>query len=566
MLESRAHKTMKSLTKNILIFAAVMAAVAVAGWFGAKAYKKTMERRLVSQGRDYFAKKDFHNASLSLQSALELNPLSANASDAMADLLDAAGNPAALNWRIRAANLDPKNISKRFHWAEAAIKANNLSSAAEALDGVEQEARNTADYHKLKGALAWSARNAAGAEAEYSAAALLDPENRAVQLNLATIHLESTNEAVAQAARASLQQIATNAALHLNALHQLLTDALIHKSMRQAAVFSSQIAKDPAATVTDRIAYLELLRQNQSQDYPAWLASLEKGAHTSAEEAFALGRWKVLTSGPTNALHWMVGLPPQIQTNLPVPLVMTDCQIALKDWNGILGEVQKQDWGEANFYKLALQSLAERSLSQYAGADASWHKAVRASSHRLERLSRLAEVTRVWGWQTERSDLLVEIVGEFPQESWAIDELASQLYAEGKTSEMVSLFFNAYSKDPSNPRLKNNLANLYLLRKTDLDKAYALAKEAYDTSTNNPFFASTYAYSLLLQDKKSEALNVVSLLKPEYLKIPSIALYYGVVQAQSGRKEIAREALKRAEAGQLLPEERAMVQLTESRM
>ncbi len=132
---------------------------------------------------------------------------------------------------------------------------------------------------------------------------------------------------------------------------------------------------------------------------------------------------------------------------------------------------------------------------------------------------------------------------------------------------MESLFSTAYSKDPSNQAIKNNLANLYLLRKTELGKAYTMAKEAYaPSSTNNPFFVSTYAYSLLLQDKKSEALNVVNGLKAEYLQIPTVALYYGVVQAESGRKEAAREALKRAQASQLLPEEKAIAQLAESRM
>ena len=111
----------------------------------------------------------------------------------------------------------------------------------------------------------------------------------------------------------------------------------------------------------------------------------------------------------------------------------------------------------------------------------------------------------MWGWQSQRSEVLAEIISEFPQESWAIDEVATQLYADGKTSELESLFSKAYAKDPSNPRLKNNLANLYLLRKTELDKAYTLAKEAYDSATNNPFFASTYAYSLLLQDKEKRS-------------------------------------------------------------
>src|SRR5262249_27743801 len=110
------------------------------------------------------------------------------------------------------------------------------------------------------------------------------------------------------------------------------------------------------------------------------------------------------------------------------------------------------------------------------------------------------------------------------------------------------------------------LANLYMLRKTELNKAFTMAKEAYESSTNNPYFASTYAYSLLLQDKKDQALSVVNGLRPEYLQIPSVALYYGVVQAQSGSKEMAREAFKRVEGSKLLPEERAIVQLAQSQI
>ena len=93
-----------------------------------------------------------------------------------------------------------------------------------------------------------------------------------------------------------------------------------------------------------------------------------------------------------------------------------------------------------------------------------------------------------------------------------------------------------------------------------------MAQAAYNTSTNNPFFASAYACALLLQDRKADTLNGISGLKTEYLKIPSIALYYGIVQVESGRKEIAQDALKRAEAGNLLPEDRAIVQLAESKM
>jgi len=59
---------------------------------------------------------------------------------------------------------------------------------------------------------------------------------------------------------------------------------------------------------------------------------------------------------------------------------------------------------------------------------------------------------------------------------------------------------------------------------------------------------------------------VLNDLKPEYLKIPSIAAYYGVVQAESGHKDLAKESLERADEGRLLPEEKELVRLAKARL
>src|SRR5262249_7906399 len=158
----------------------------------------------------YVAKKDFHNASLCLQRALQLNPISANAAEAMADMLEAAGAPSTESWRMRAAKLDPKNSEKRLHSAETAIKAQEIASATAALDGLDAKSKSTAAYYKLKGAAAWSVHRAEEAEKNYLEAARLEPSNMAIQLNLATIRLISTNETVVDAARVSVRQIATN--------------------------------------------------------------------------------------------------------------------------------------------------------------------------------------------------------------------------------------------------------------------------------------------------------------------------------------------------------------------
>jgi hypothetical protein len=117
---------------------------------------------------------------------------------------------------------------------------------------------------------------------------------------------------------------------------------------------------------------------------------------------------------------------------------------------------------------------------------------------------------------------------------------------------------------PDDAQLKNNLANVYLLRKTDLAKAFQLSKEAYDQMPENPFFITTHAYSLLLQSKTAEAIKALETLKPEFLKIPCVAAYYGVVQAQAGHKDLAKESLAVAATGKLLPEEKELVRLAKA--
>jgi predicted Zn-dependent protease len=556
---------MNGLARKTLIFVTVMALVAASGWFGRKAYKRSMEHRLLTQANQYIEKKDWRNTALCLQRALQINPISTAASKLMADVLETASASASLPWRIRTAKLEPGNVTNRLQWARTALEARDLPSAAEALAGVPDKAKATAEYHKVAGALAWSRGQGAEAEKQYMEALRLEPANQANVLNLATIRLGSTNQAVADAARLSLTQTTTNAALRLTALRHLASDAIAHKSLSNAAGYSAEIVRDPLSSFADKIGYLELLRETKSGDYLPRLAALKEAAARSPAEAFAFGRWMAMTENSGAALQWLQGLPPEIQTNTPVPLLITDCMIAVKAWKELLALVNKQDWGEAEFYRLSVEALATRSLGQTAASENAWRKTLRLSAHRLDRLSRLAQVTGAWNWLPERTEVLRQITGEFPNEKWAVDQLMARLYADGNTRGLQELLLKIQSTDPSDPRLKNNLASVFLLRKSELDTAHRMAKEAFDTSPGDPFFISTYAYSLLLQNKRDEALKVISGLKAEYLQIPSVAAYYGVIQAQTGNKDLARESLARAETAKLLPEEKEIIRLAKAR-
>ena len=557
---------MKSLFKKVLIFLAVMAVVAAAGWFGRKAYKRAEEHRLIAQAREYESKKDWRNTNLCLQRVLQINPLSVTACQMIADLLEAGGSSAALSWRIQVAKLEPDNVTNHFVWAKTAIKSQNLKSAEEALAGIGEKYKTTAEYHKIEGALAWNQGHAAEAEKQYSEALRLESADQANVLNLETIRLTSTNQVVANAARLALEQTVTNAALRPVTLQHLLTAAVARHNLSQALGYAKEIVGNPSASFSDKINYLQLLREAKSDESAPWLASLKTAATHSAPDAFALGRWMATAEKPDTALRWLQGLSPAMQTNLPVPLIITDCQIAQKDWNGLLAFVSKQDWGEAEFYRSAIISLAQRSLGRSDSSAITWAKTLSLAAHRPDHLLRLAQVTEAWGWLPEKAEVLLKTTDLFPKEKWAVNELMAKLYTDGNTIGLQNLLSKIHNSDPSDVRIENNLANILLLRKSELDRANVMAKEVYDKSPNDPFFISTYAYSLLLQKKPDEAVKVLNNLKPEYLKIPSIAAYYGVIQAESGHKELARSYIAEAQTAKLLPEEKEMVRLANARL
>jgi predicted Zn-dependent protease len=557
---------MNGFVRKTLIFVVVMAIVAAAGWGGRKVYKKATEHRLMTEASRYLEAKDYRNAGLCLQRALEINTMSAQASKLTADMLEEAGSPAALNWRIRAFQLQTNNLEYRFAWAETALKMQDQRGAAQALSGLDEKSRATPTFHKLAGALAWQLKDAADAENQYAEALRLEPSNEATVLNLSTIRLASTNKAVADAARSALEQIPTNSVARPTALRYLAADAAAHGRFDKAVSYSKAVISAPGATYNDKIAHLQLLLDAKSPAYKDWLAGLEEDAKHSSEHAYALGHWMAVSENPSNALHWLRSLPTSLQTNLPVPLIVADCQIALEDWTGLRAVVGKQNWNDAEYYRLCLESMADRHLDDSLSAKSAWERAFRLASRRLDRLTRLTQITSSWGWKPEMNAVLQEVVSEFPKEKWAVDDLMSSFYADGDTAALAGLLAKAYSADPSDNRLKNNLASVSLLRNSDLENAYRLAREAYDSSPENPFFISTYAYSLFLQKNPEEAVKVLGGLKPEYLKNPSIAAYYGVVQAQTGHKEVAREPLKLAEASRLLPEEKEIVRQAETRL
>jgi len=222
-------------------------------------------------------------------------------------------------------------------------------------------------------------------------------------------------------------------------------------------------------------------------------------------------------------------------------------------------------WKEAeHYYRLALEAKAQRELKNDFGCETAWRKALREANQRLDHLSRLVQISGAWGWKLEKTETLRQLTAQFPKEKWAVSQFMDELYAAGNTQELKEVLSRICVDEPADMRLKNALANVSLLRKSELEKAYRLAGEAYSSLPEDPFVISTYSYSLLLQNKPGEALKIINELKPEALREPAIAGFFGCIQAQAGNKELAKEPLERAESARLLPEEKEMVRLAKA--
>jgi Tfp pilus assembly protein PilF len=410
---------MTSSAKKSLTVVIALLATAAAGWFGHQMYARSMERRCLEEAQECLEKRDFLNAALCLRRVLDLNPKNIDAATRMAEMLEAQGKPGAVEWRKRAAEFHPHDASFRFDWAQTAIKAGDHGSADLALKGVEGPDRDTAQYHKLCAALYWSQGHSDEAEMHYSKALQLDPTNQTVAFNLATIRLRSTNSAVADAARFSMERMTNNPALKLTALHQLLIFENLRRSPTNALKYSTLIVQDPNASYADQLDHLELLHQVKSPEYESWLAGLKQGATNSSARAFGVGRWIAKVNGLDDLLAWIDTLPEEVRNDPPLAFLTADCHVLLKNWQKLVETAEAQNWGEADPNRMALIALAQRSLGQDAAFQTAWREALREADRRRDRLVELAQFAQKWGWNEQKDQVLERINAEFPKQKLA---------------------------------------------------------------------------------------------------------------------------------------------------
>jgi len=274
--------------------AGVVVVVGVLGlWFYARpAYQHHRETRAVEQAQSYLSKGDYRNASLNARQALRLNPLDLEACPIMGDLAERSRSPYVLDWRRRVVEAAP-TVENKLMLAASALRsqAPPCPLAAQMLEELKDSAANVAAYHADSAEQALRLKKTAEAATQFEQASRLEPTNELHQLNIAVLHLQSTNAPAAAATRATLERLRTSANVGAVALRWLLSDSLGHEDLSAAEGFSRQLLADPRSLPDDRLQHLSILRQAENPEFGSCLSALQKSVLTNALEVYGLSAW-----------------------------------------------------------------------------------------------------------------------------------------------------------------------------------------------------------------------------------------------------------------------------------
>jgi hypothetical protein len=217
---------------------------------------------------------------------------------------------------------------------------------------------------------------------------------------------------------------------------------------------------------------------------------------------------------------------------------------------------------EKSLVELLRQALKARKLGQNgdsAGSSAAWEKALAAALSRPDWLELLARMAARWDWNEKEEQTLWKLADTDSCPLWAIEYLETKAEGRADSAQLYKLSRLKLALEPANVADRNRFIALALLTGSQSGFPDQLAKNLHDENPADPDVAATYALSLCLKGRGKDAVAVLAALRPDQLRAPRVALYYGVALAEAGDSEKAAEYLHLGAAAARLPEEKALL-------
>ena len=559
-MEIQSEKNERRFIKLIVGGLIGLILVIALGYAGITAFHRWQERRLIRRAAAYLSGGDVKAATLSARRALQMNPANADAARAIAQIADRAGDRAAVDWWRKVVDLQPQNTEDALALVRAALRVNDLATAEKTLKGLSEATKQTAGYHAASGRLAEIKKNSAQAEMHWAKANEIAPDNTSYQFQLALLRLGMNDQARRASALQMLEHLRADPKQRAVATRTLILDGVSRKEdVHRMQALARELQSYPEAPFSDRLLYLDILRQLRDPEFTEYLEKLQQDAASHPADLATLLTWMSSNDAAAAAVEFAKTLPAESLAKWPVPPALAAAYATLKDWPGLEHLTKTMEWPQFNFLRRAYLSRALRAQDKKVPADQEWVAAQKEASAQSQTLLLLARTIATWGWETETVDLLWILARSDDSKLDALQTLYQHYSKLGDTTGLYRTLLRLVEVLPNDLPLQNNLAQISLLLRADVERARKVAAEIKAKEPLNGAYVSTYAFSLYTKGDVKAAVQAMDQLGPEQLRDPSVATYYGIILAADGQKEKAREYLRHASKANLLPEEKALV-------
>jgi len=554
------EKIERSLLKIFLSVVGLILLVSGGGYLSLSAFHAWQVRRLLAEANALINEGDYKHASLDAQRVLELSPENADAMRVIARSAESAGLRRAIEFWRRVTELSKNAEGDVTAWARCAVRFGDADSASKALDVMPAPGKGTADYHALRSDVALARHDLAEYEKELLEAKRLDPQDKKYDLALATLHVAANDMATHAVGVRELLNLRDDESFHRDAVHRLADDALRRNQITRALEYARELDGLSKRDFSDRLLLLSILKVAGDAETQSLLEQLKKDASGDVMKIGALIGWMNSQKMSAEAVAWIKTLPPTVLVKRATPLNVAEAFIAISDWDGLGKFCAGTNWDGLDYIRNALAARALRELGQVQESSQQWKEAVAKVGTRSEQIFGLAELARKWGWQNEAIDLWW-LAAKDPVNAEKTLRMLYDFYAgQRDTQELYRVLVHLEKVRPTDPAVRNNLAQISLLLNLNADRAYRLAREVYQQEPKNADYAATYAFSLYLQGDVKQALQALAGFSEAELEQPQIAAYYGVLLASSGDFSRAAKFLDLGEKANLLPEEKKLVE------
>jgi thioredoxin-like negative regulator of GroEL len=559
----RPHLPPKRLALYAGVAALALLLIILFGTYGSKLYSGWRETRLLKRASTMLEKKDFLGADRIARQVLGHHRDSIPAFYILADATEKQNSEETVSWRAQIARLQPDNIDSQLNLASAALRFGQIDLARKTLERIGPRAEDRAAFHVVAGWLARAEGNLADQEKEFEIALQKDPKNDLYQFNLAAIQIRSADPEKSELARANLEPLTQIPEFRSGALRALLNDAVDRKDLENADRFAQQLQMSPQVTFGDYLLCLNFYRKLDAKKFDALLEKVKPVAVRNPADLGLLMDWMNQNGLAAEVIQWIEKLPSE-GTDRPPPAVAIAAAFAeLKNWSRLRRWTRSESWGNEDYLRLGYQAFAAHQLRQPssdAEFDTMWRAATHAAAGQPDHEIKLARLASKWNLAIESEELWSNLSRNPPTRREALDALQKMYRANNDLRKLYDVLQRLHEISPNEIAIAAGLARLGLNIDQNTKQAQELAKQAYDHAPQDWNCAITYAFSLYVQGRTTEGLEVLKKLPPQALRDPHNAVYAAVLLLDLNQGDAAREYIQTAKRGQLYSEEKRLLE------